>query len=103
MCYNSTMAKLFVDKTIEIGAPASRVWEVLTRREATREWAPAFAGGADFSNASEWDLGSPLPWKDQDCTMVDEGAVTALEPMRLLRFTVFDVRSARPPVTEEDG
>jgi uncharacterized protein YndB with AHSA1/START domain len=32
-----------------------------------------------------------------------EGNVSALEPGKLLRFTVFDVRSQRPSVTEEDG
>lgn len=97
------MSKLFVNKIIEISAPASRVWEVLTRRESTSEWAPAFAGGADFSIESAWEPGSPVLWKDQDGTVIVEGTVTALEPNRLLRFTVFDVRSARPPVTEEDG
>ena len=30
ICYNSYMPKLFVDKTIEINAPASAVWHVLT-------------------------------------------------------------------------
>jgi len=31
------MPKLFVDKTIEINAPASKVWDVLTNREHTAE------------------------------------------------------------------
>jgi uncharacterized protein YndB with AHSA1/START domain len=35
--------------------------------------------------------------------VIVEGNVTALEPNKLLRFTVFDVRGERPPVTEEDG
>ena len=29
--------------------------------------------------------------------------MTALEPYTLLRFTVFDVRGDKPPVSEEDG
>jgi uncharacterized protein YndB with AHSA1/START domain len=32
-----------------------------------------------------------------------EGKVTAVEPHTFLRFTVFDVRGEKPPVTEEDG
>ena len=35
--------------------------------------------------------------------MIVEGNVTAVEPNAFLRFTVFDVRGKRPPVTEEDG
>jgi uncharacterized protein YndB with AHSA1/START domain len=97
------MQKLFVEKTIEINAPAAKVWDVLTRRELTGEWAPAFSGGAEFSIESDWKLGSPVLWKDQDGRVIVEGNVTALEPDRFLRFTVFDVRGEKPPVTEEDG
>ncbi len=35
--------------------------------------------------------------------MIVQGNVTALEPEKFLRFTVFDVRGEKPPVTEEDG
>ena len=103
MCYNRDMPKLFVDKIIEINAPASNVWDVLTRREQTATWAPEFAGGAEFHIESEWKLGSPVLWKDRDGNVIVEGEVTALEPHTFLRFTVFDVRGEKPPVTEEDG
>ena len=97
------MSKLFVDKTIEINAPIAQVWDVLTRLEMTGMWASEFTGGAPFYIESEWKMGSPVLWKDQDGTVIVEGTVTALEPYRLLRFTVFDVRSEKPPVTDEDG
>src|SRR5438093_155875 len=97
------MPKLYVEKTIEITTPASDVWNVLTKREYTSEWAPAFAGGADFHIESDWELGSPVLWKEQDGNVIVEGNVTVLEPKTLLRFTVFDVRGDKPPVTEEDG
>ncbi len=97
------MPKLFVEKTIEINAPASKVWDVLTRREQTGEWAPEFSGGAQFHIDSDWNLGSPVLWKGQDGNVIVEGEVTALEPNTFLRFTVFDVRWEKPPVTEEDG
>ncbi len=97
------MAKLFVDKTIEINAPIAQVWDVLTRLEMTGMWASEFTGGAPFYIESEWKIGSPVLWKDQDGTVIVEGTVTALEPYRLLRFTVFDVHSEKPPVTDEDG
>jgi uncharacterized protein YndB with AHSA1/START domain len=99
------MEKLFVDKTIEINAPASKVWESLTEREYTDQWALEFSsGGPYFHLESTWQLGSPVFWKGQDGTVIVEGDVTAHEQNKLLRFTVFDVRSEeRLTVTEEDG
>jgi len=98
-----TMSKLFVDKSIEIDAPASKVWEVLTARGDTSNWAPEFSGGSPFLIESDWKPDSPVVWKDADDKTIVEGNVTALDPPKLLRFTVFDVRSERPPVKEEDG
>lgn len=99
------MAKLFVDQSIQIDAPASRVWEVLTRREYTDQWALEFSsGGPRFHIESDWKLNGPVLWKGEDGKVIVEGNGTALEPQKLLRFTVFDVRTTeRPPVTEEDG
>ena len=97
------MSKLFVDKSIEINAPISKVWEILTAPAYTAQWAPEFNGESPFRLESDWRLGSPVFWKDQAGKTIVEGNVTALEPGKLLRFTVFDVRSERPPVTEEDG
>jgi uncharacterized protein YndB with AHSA1/START domain len=97
------MSKLFVDQSIEINSPVSNVWEILTEREDTAEWAPEFSGGSSLSIESDWVLGSPVMWKDAEGKTLVEGNVTALEPGSLLRFTVFDTRSERPPVTEEDG
>jgi uncharacterized protein YndB with AHSA1/START domain len=98
-----TMSKLLVDKSIEIDAPASKVWEVLTARSYTSNWAPEFNGGSPFLVESAWMPGSPVVWKDTEDRIIVEGNVTALDPPKLLRFTVFDVRSERPPVKEEDG
>ncbi len=97
------MSKLFVDKSIQIDAPASKVWEVLTARGDTSKWAPEFSGGSPLLIESAWKLGSPVVWKDAEERTIVEGNVTAFDPSKLLRFTVFDVRSERPPVKEEDG
>ncbi|MEH7095409.1 SRPBCC family protein [Neobacillus vireti] len=99
------MTKLFVDKTIEMNASASTVWDVLTRSELNRHWAVEFSsGGPEFHLESTWELASPVYWKGQDGTVIVEGNVTAVEQDKLLRFTVFDVRMAeRPELTEEDG
>ena len=97
------MPKLFVDTSIEINAPIARVWEVLTDSGYTAEWASEFSDGSPFHIESDWKLNSPVSWKGLDGKTIVEGNVTALQPGKLLRFTVFDVRSKRPPVTEEDG
>ena len=97
------MPKLFVEKTIESSTPASKVWDVRTSPEYTSEWAPEFSGGAEFHIESDWKPGSSVLWKGQDGNVIVEGNVTAVEPNTFLRFTVFDVRGEKPPVTEEDG
>ena len=99
----NSMEKLFVNKTIEINAPASKVWNALTRREYTDQWAVEFSGGAEFHIESDWNPGSPVLWTGQDGSVIVQGNVTALEPQKFLRFTVFDVRGEKPPVTDEDG
>ena len=71
------MSKLFVDQSIEINTPVSRVWEVLTAREYTAEWAPEFSGGSPLHIEFDWKPGSRVLWKDRrqnNC----EGSVTAL-------------------------
>ena len=99
------MTKLFVNKAIEINAPAAMVWDVLTLSEYNGQWAVEFSsGGPQFHLESTWELGSPVYWKGQDGTVIVEGNVTAVERNKLLRFTVFDVRmEERPAVTDEDG
>ena len=97
------MEKLFVEKTIEINAPASKVWNALTKPEYTDQWALEFTGGTEFHIESDWKLGSLVLWTGQDGNVFVQGNVTALEPQKFLRFTVFDVRREKPPVTDEDG
>lgn len=98
------MPKLFVDKTIVINAPAAKVWAALTQPELTDQWASVFSGGAEFHIESEWKLGSAVLWKGKDGSVIVEGGVTAMEPNKLLRFTVADVRSSEKlTFSEEDG
>lgn len=96
------MSKLFVDKTIAIQAPPSKVWMALTDPALTSVWVREF-GIDDGSIVSEWTMGSPVLWKTPDGQVAVEGTVTALQLKKFLRFTVFDTRSEKPPVTEEDG
>lgn len=95
------MKKLFIDKTIEIKAPASRIWSVLTLPEYTGQWTSEFS--PDMKLEANWELGGAVLWKEADGKVVVEGNVTKIDPEKLLRFTVFDVEMGRTPVTEEDG
>ena len=98
------MAKLFVDKTVEIDALPFKVWDVLTKPEYTAQWAPEFERGAPFRIESDWHIGAPVLWKDEDNQTVVQGKVTRLEPEKLLRFTVSDMRTVEEPAgTDEDG
>ncbi|HEX2622305.1 MAG TPA: SRPBCC domain-containing protein, partial [Phototrophicaceae bacterium] len=85
-----------------INAPVASIWEVLTSTPLTRQWVSYFGieGGKIVSN---WKLGDSVEWKSADGKVIVEGNVTAIEPVKLLRFTVFDTSSERPPVTEKDG
>lgn len=96
------MTELFVKQSIEIDAPTSRVWDVLTKPEYNRQWISNF-GGLDGEITSDWKIGSPVLWKGADGNTYVEGNVTAVESGKMLRFTVFDTRSERPPVTDQDG
>lgn len=95
------MEKLFIDKSINIEAPASKVWDVLTRRDYTDKWTEEFEKGMVLE--SDWKLGDPVLWKMPDGKVVVEGNVTKIEPRKFLRYTVFDVEMGRTPVTEDDG
>jgi uncharacterized protein YndB with AHSA1/START domain len=98
------LPKLFVDMSIEIHAPAYRVWDALTRPHLTDHWASEFSGGGPrFHIESDWGLGSPVIWKDPNGQVILEGNVTALDQHKLLRFTVFDVRVEGSAATPEDG
>src|SRR5258708_6308594 len=96
------MTQLFVKQSIEIHAPASVVWNALTVRELTSHWVRDFTG-AYGELVSDWKMGSPVLWQAADGKSFVEGNVTAIEPYKMLRYTVFDVRGQRPVVSDEDG
>lgn len=98
------MSKLYVEKQVDVNASARRVWGILTEKEMTGEWASEFSpGGPRLQLESDWDYGSPVLWKDQKGAVIVEGAVTAIEPYTLLRYSVFNAEGPRPQVSPEDG
>jgi uncharacterized protein YndB with AHSA1/START domain len=83
------MKQLTVNKTIEINAPASKVWDVLTNRELTKEYM------FDCELISDCKLGNPIIWKGaSDDKVYVKGTITGITPGKLLQFTVFDPNAA---------
>lgn len=77
--------QLVVRRTIEIKAPAERIWEILTDPGHTVK----YMFGCEV--VSDWTIGSPLIWKGAvDGVVYVKGNLLALEKEKLLSFTVFD-------------
>jgi uncharacterized protein YndB with AHSA1/START domain len=101
------MEKLFVKRSIEIDAPVTAVWDVLTEQEYTKQWIEEGWGKEGIEEmiiSSNWKLGSEVLWKNKSGSILVNGNVTALNPYKLLRFTVFDAAAQTEfLVTPEDG
>lgn len=97
------MPRLFVEDSVDIDAPASKVWEVITSPAMTKQWVKEFSPEI-MSLASDWKLGSSVLWNDIVNTPIVEGKVTAMEENELLRFTVMPVgQKPETEMKEEDG
>ncbi len=100
------MEDLFVQKSIEMNAPIEKVWKVLTEPEFTTQWIKKgweAAGGESMTISSDWKPGSEVQWKNKDGAVLVKGNVTALNPYRLIRFTMFDVNSKGEFAVSDDG
>lgn len=70
--------------TLEIDAPPSEVWRILTTPELVREWAAAYNDG--LSIRTSWKEGDPVTWKEPDGATRACGRVAAFQPGKLLKF-----------------
>lgn len=70
--------------SLEIDAPATEVWRVLTTPELVREWAAAYLDG--LSIRTSWKEGDPVIWKEPDGHTRAGGRVKAFRPGKLLQF-----------------
>ncbi len=77
------MPKLFVELSIKINAPASRVWAVLTdpAQEYGKEWFHDFV-----TLDSDWKVGGSMHWKFSS-GLTAEGKISAIKPCSLLSFS----------------
>ena len=82
------MRDLMIEKTIDINAPASKVWEVLVHPDWLKRWASAFSEGTYAE--SDWEPGSEVLWKDKEGSTGAKGKVVANEPFKLLKVAFYD-------------
>src|SRR4051812_15306886 len=75
-------------RALEIDAPATEVWRVLTTPELIREWAAAYLDGIQIRTSFR--EGEPVTWKTSNGTTTSAGTVAACKPERLLRFEYED-------------
>jgi uncharacterized protein YndB with AHSA1/START domain len=88
---------LFVRNSISINAPASKVWDALTKPGLTKQ----YMFGCE--TVSDWLPGSELLWKGEyegkEMVFV-KGNIVAIEPGKLLVYTTIDPNSTIDDVSE---
>jgi len=80
--------ELTVNESIEIHAPAAKVWTVLTDPSYTKQYMYTCEA------ISDWQQGSPLIWRGAANGVVYvKGNIEKIEPGKLLQYTTFDPNS----------
>jgi uncharacterized protein YndB with AHSA1/START domain len=90
---------LIVTSTITINAPIAKVWDALVNPEKTRQ----YMFGCE--TVSDWKPGSQLLWRasheGKEMVFV-KGSIVAIEPERLLAYTVIDPNNPLIPDIPEN-
>ena len=88
--------KLIAKATISIHAPASKVWDALTRPEIIKQY---FFGTEAIS---DWKVGSPLHFKGvwQGKEYLDKGTILKSEREKVLQYTYLSSMSGLKDVPE---
>ncbi len=73
-----------IEKSTELHAGSSRVWDVLTKDEYTRQWWAAFMPGTQAD--TDWSLGSRVVFTDSNGDGI-AGTITENIPERALAIT----------------
>jgi len=91
------MEGLFVENTINIHAPAAKVWDALTNPDQTKK----YMFGCE--TVSDWKQGSSLLWNmnhdGKEITAV-KGVIRNIEPAKRLEYTVIDPNAGLADVPE---
>ena len=75
------MPNLFIEKQIEIDVPAIDVWQTFVDPALSRKM------GGEY--VSEWEVGSPIGWKDLEGKMLTSGKILKIEAGKLLKHNLF--------------
>ena len=89
------MSELFTHETIDIAAPPSAVWAILTDPKLTQQ----YMFGCEA--ISDWKVGSPLIWRGElegKPMVFVTGRVVTWEPHSVLAYTTFDPHGGLPDV-----
>ena len=89
------MKELTIRSAIEIHAPATRVWKVLTRSEFTKQ----YMHGCEV--VSDWKVGSPLLWRGEhegNPVVFVKGHIVKNEPDRELHYTTYGPQEGLPDI-----
>ncbi|RYY34236.1 MAG: SRPBCC domain-containing protein [Sphingobacteriaceae bacterium] len=73
-----------IKKTIDIKAPAQKVWDVLMKEEYNSQWYECFMPGTKAE--TDWQPGSKVTFTDPEGSGM-LGVITANEPAKLLHIT----------------
>jgi len=85
------MPNLFLERSIEIGVPAAKLWSVFTDPDPARGMGGAYV--------SEWEAGSPIGWKDESGKMLKNGKILKIEPGKLLKHNLLRDVDGVPTMT----
>jgi uncharacterized protein YndB with AHSA1/START domain len=90
---------LIITNTISINAPVAKVWDALVNPEKTRQ----YMFGCE--TVSDWKPGSQLLWRgihEEKEMIFVKGYIVAIEPERLLAYTVIDPNNPLIPDIPEN-
>ncbi|MBC7937755.1 MAG: SRPBCC domain-containing protein [Rhizobacter sp.] len=80
------MKQLIAEEAIEIDAPLSVVWELLTDPDKIKKWTLL---KIDFNEDSPLEMGSEFYWKDEKGKACARGTVIEFERERMIRTSAY--------------
>jgi uncharacterized protein YndB with AHSA1/START domain len=90
------MANLSLNTSIEINAPAAKVWEALTNPAIVKQY---FFG---TNVKTDWKKGSPIIWEGEwdGKTYRDKGEILDIDPGRFVRYNYWSTMSGTEDIPE---